>query len=44
MFLEMAKKVIIPQKKKYVLQFLKQGDINSYYSLKAALWLLLFQT
>ena len=28
---EMAKKVIVPQKKNYVPQFLKQRDINSYY-------------
>jgi hypothetical protein len=26
----MAHKVIVPQKKKYVPQFLKQRDINSY--------------
>ena len=30
MFLEMAQKVIVPQKKNYVPQFLKQRDINSY--------------
>jgi hypothetical protein len=29
MSLEMAHKVIVPQKKKYVLQFRKQRDINS---------------
>ena len=29
----MANKVIVPQKINYVLQFLKQGDINSYYVL-----------
>ena len=29
--LEMAKKVIVPQKKNYVPQFLKQRDINSYF-------------
>ncbi len=28
--LEMAHKVIVPQKKNYVPQFLKQRDINSY--------------
>ena len=28
----MAKKEIVPQKKNYVQQFLKQRDINSYYS------------
>jgi hypothetical protein len=27
----MAHKVIVPQKKNYVPQFLKQRDINSYY-------------
>jgi hypothetical protein len=32
MSLEMAQKVIAPQKKNYVPQFLKQRDINSYYS------------
>ncbi len=30
MSLEMAHKVIVPQKKNYVPQFLKQRDINSY--------------
>jgi hypothetical protein len=30
MSLEMAQKVIVPQKKNYVPQFLKQRDINSY--------------
>ncbi len=29
--LEMAHKVIVPQKKNYVPQFLKQRDINSYF-------------
>jgi hypothetical protein len=33
MSLEMAHKVIVPQKKNYVPQFLKQRDINSYYVL-----------
>jgi hypothetical protein len=28
----MAHKVILPPKKNYILQFLKQRDINSYYS------------
>ncbi len=28
----MAQKVIVPQKKNYVPQFLKQRDINSYYA------------
>ena len=32
MSLEMAQKVIVPQKKNYVPQFLKQRDINSYTS------------
>jgi hypothetical protein len=36
MSLEMAHKVIDPQKKNYVLQFLKQQDINSYFSLAKA--------
>jgi hypothetical protein len=30
MSLKMAQKVIVPQKKNYVPQFLKQRDINSY--------------
>ncbi len=30
MSLEMAQKVIVPQKKNYVPHFLKQRDINSY--------------
>ncbi len=30
MSLEMAQKVIVPQKKNYVPQFLKQRDINIY--------------
>jgi hypothetical protein len=33
MSLEMAQKVIVPQKKNYVPQFLKQRDINSYCSI-----------
>jgi hypothetical protein len=33
MSLEMAQKVIVPQKKNYVPQFLKQRDINSFCSL-----------
>jgi hypothetical protein len=32
MSLEMAHKVILPPKKNYISQFLKQRDINSYYS------------
>jgi hypothetical protein len=35
MSLEMAQKVIVPQKKNYVPQFLKQRDINSYYAPEA---------
>jgi hypothetical protein len=31
MSLEMAQKVIVPQKKNYVPHFLKQRDINSYF-------------
>jgi hypothetical protein len=33
MSLEMAHKVILPPKKNYIPQFLKQRDINSYYIL-----------
>jgi hypothetical protein len=33
MSLEMAHKVILPPKKNYIPQFLKQRDINSYYTL-----------
>jgi hypothetical protein len=33
MSLEMAHKVILPPKKNYIPQFLKQRDINSYYQL-----------
>jgi hypothetical protein len=33
MSLEMAHKVILPPKKNYIPQFLKQRDINSYYVL-----------
>ncbi len=32
MSLEMAHKVIVPPKKNYIPQFLKQRDINSYYA------------
>jgi hypothetical protein len=32
MSLEMAHKVIVPPKKNYIPQFLKQRDINSYKS------------
>jgi hypothetical protein len=32
MSLETAQKVIVPQKKNYVPQFLKQRDINSYFA------------
>jgi hypothetical protein len=31
--LEMAHKVIVPPKKNYIPQFLKQRDINSYFQL-----------
>jgi hypothetical protein len=31
MSLEMAHKVILPPKKNYIPQFLKQRDINSYF-------------
>jgi hypothetical protein len=34
MSLEMAHKVILPPKKNYIPQFLKQRDINSYYNRK----------
>jgi hypothetical protein len=33
MSLEMAHKVILPPKKNYIPQFLKQRDINSYFFL-----------
>jgi hypothetical protein len=33
MSLEMAHKVILPPKKNYIPQFLKQRDINSYFAL-----------
>jgi hypothetical protein len=33
MSLEMAHKVILPPKKNYIPQFLKQRDINSYCSM-----------
>jgi hypothetical protein len=33
MSLEMAHKVILPPKKNYIPQFLKQRDINSYFLL-----------
>jgi hypothetical protein len=33
MSLEMAHKVILPPKKNYIPQFLKQRDINSYFTL-----------
>jgi hypothetical protein len=32
MSLEMAHKVIVPPKKNYIPQFLKQRDINSYWA------------
>jgi hypothetical protein len=34
MSLEMAHKVIVPPKKNYIPQFLKQRDINSYFSFR----------
>jgi hypothetical protein len=40
MSLEMAHKVILPPKKNYIPQFLKQRDINSYYLLPGKLFLL----
>jgi hypothetical protein len=33
MSLEMAHKVILPPKKNYIPQFLKQRDINSYFNM-----------
>jgi hypothetical protein len=33
MSLKMAHKVILPPKKNYIPQFLKQRDINSYYNM-----------
>jgi hypothetical protein len=38
MSLEKAQKVIVPQKKNYVPQFLKQRDINSYFVPVTLLW------
>jgi hypothetical protein len=35
MSLEMAHKVILPPKKNYIPQFLKQRDINSYRTYRA---------
>jgi hypothetical protein len=37
MSLEMAHKVILPPKKNYIPQFLKQRDINSYYDRQESL-------
>jgi hypothetical protein len=34
MSLEMAHKVILPPKKNYIPQFLKQRDINSYFPIE----------
>jgi hypothetical protein len=43
MSLEMAHKVIVPPKKNYIPQFLKQRDINSYcYALAALVTVLYF--
>jgi hypothetical protein len=41
MSLKMAHKVILPPKKNYIPQFLKQRDINSYYFIG---WCWIFQT
>jgi hypothetical protein len=38
MSLEMAHKVILPPQKNYIPQFLKQRDINSYYSSYSLIW------
>jgi hypothetical protein len=35
----MAQKVIVPQKKNYVPQFLKQRDINSYFDSRASFFM-----
>jgi hypothetical protein len=40
MSLEMAHKVIVPPKKNYIPQFLKQRDINSYNSVATQLYTL----
>jgi hypothetical protein len=37
MSLEMAHKVILPPKKNYIPQFLKQRDINSYFCVRSAI-------
>jgi hypothetical protein len=34
----MAHKVIVPPKKNYIPQFLKQRDINSYYFFDRSTW------
>jgi hypothetical protein len=39
MSLEMAHKVILPPKKNYIPQFLKQRDINSYFLLPPVLFI-----
>ncbi len=44
MSLETAQKVIVPQKKNYVLHFLKQRDINSYFILLLSVRSPLFKT
>jgi hypothetical protein len=38
MSLEMAHKVIVPPKKNYIPQFLKQRDINSYFYTNIIIW------
>jgi hypothetical protein len=40
MSLEMAHKVIVPPKKNYIPQFLKQRDFNSYFITKAEIHVL----
>ncbi len=41
MSLEMAQKVIVPQKKNYVQQFLKQRNINSYFDPRCRQYILI---
>jgi hypothetical protein len=42
MSLEMAHKVILPPKKNYIPQFLKQRDINSYFNPQNSVQLTLY--
>jgi hypothetical protein len=44
MSLEMAHKVILPPKKNYIPQFLKQRDINSYNAIHLGLFSSKFAT